>query len=285
VAQPDACAAPLVRFIAGAHTTLQGEIYLVTAADVLAALDAAPARGVHVHLLLEHYPFGPGKPSPEETFARLKAHGVDVRWAPRRFRFTHAKWLLRDGQQAWIGTMNWSAAAFTTGRGFAVIMADPTVDRQLAAVFAADWQDRALTGDVSHLVVSPLNSRQKLDALISSARSTLDIYAEVLNDPPTTSLLADAAKRGVRVRVVWPGTGNIGYLARSGAQVVICSRPYIHAKTIVADGARVYVGSINFTAASFHQNREVGLIMHDTALAAGVEQFFAADFAAGKPAA
>jgi hypothetical protein len=82
---------------------------------------------------------------------------VDVRWAPRRFRFTHAKWLLRDGQQAWIGTMNWSAAAFTTGRGFAVISADLTVDRQLAAVFAADWQDRALTGDVSHLVVSPGN--------------------------------------------------------------------------------------------------------------------------------
>jgi phosphatidylserine/phosphatidylglycerophosphate/cardiolipin synthase-like enzyme len=283
VTQPDQGVTPLVRFIEGAHASLEGEIYLLTSPDVLAALESAPAHGIHVQLLLEHYPFGGGGPSPEETFARLEQHGVQVRWAPRRFRFTHAKWLLRDGQEAWVGTMNWSAVAFKSNRGFAVVVSDRPVIQQLHQVFLADWQDRALTANVSRLVVSPTNARQQLDRLIRSARSTLDVYAEVLNDPQTAALLLQAAKRGVGVRLVWSGQGEIGDLPRGGVHVVICPQPAIQAKAMVVDGATVFVGSINFTSASFHQNREVGMVLHNQVLAAGIERAFTADFASGKP--
>ncbi len=283
ITQPDQGVAPLVHFIEGAHASLEGEIYILTSPDVLAALESAPARGVQVRLLLEQYPFGGGGPTPEETRARLERHGVQVRWAPRRFRFTHAKWLLRDGQLAWVGTMNWSAVAFKSNRGFAILDADRLVTRQLDQVFLADWQDRPLTANVSRLVVSPTNARQQLDRLIRGARSTLDVYAEVLNDPPTIALLLDAAKRGVRVRLVWSGQGEIGDLPRGGVQVVVCTTPTIQAKALVADGATVFVGSVNLTAASFYQNREVGLILRNQAIAAGVERSFAADFASGKP--
>jgi phosphatidylserine/phosphatidylglycerophosphate/cardiolipin synthase-like enzyme len=283
VTQPEQGVAPLVRFIEGAHASLEGEVYLLTSPEALAALESAPARGIDVQLLLEHYPFGGGGPRPEETFARLQQHGVQVRWAPRRFRFTHAKWLLRDGQVAWVGTMNWSAVAFKSNRGFAVTVSDRPVIRQLHQVFLADWQDRALTANVSRLVVSPNNARQQLDRLIGSARSTLDVYAEVLNDPQTIDLLLQAAKRGVQVRLVWSGQGDIGDLARGGVHVVICTQPAIQAKAMVVDGATVFVGSINFTSASFYQNREVGLILYNRAVAAGLERAFVADFASGKP--
>jgi phosphatidylserine/phosphatidylglycerophosphate/cardiolipin synthase-like enzyme len=64
---------------------------------------------------------------------------------------------------------------------------------------------------------------------------------------------------------------------------VECKQPPITAKAMVADGTTVFVGSINFTDASFHQNREVGLILRDQAVAAGMEQAFGADFRAGTP--
>ena len=285
VTQPDQGVASFVRFIDGANTSLDGEIYLITSPDILAALESAPARGVHVRLLLEHSPFV-GGPKPEETFRRLKEHGVQVRWAPGRFRFTHAKWLLRDGQQAWIGTMNWSAAAFKSNREFAVIDTDKPVSRQLAEVFAADWEDRELTASVPQLVVSPNNARQQINRLIGSARTSLDVYAEVLNDQKTTALLLQAAKQGVRVRVVWSGNGEpgeAGELVRGGVYVVKCTKPVIHAKAIVVDGTTVFVGSINFSNASFHQNREVGVIVRDLTVATSVEHTFAADFESGMP--
>jgi putative ABC transport system permease protein len=42
-------------------------------------------------------------------------------------------------QVAWVGTMNWSAVAFRSNRGFALIVADKPVTRKLEQVFAADW--------------------------------------------------------------------------------------------------------------------------------------------------
>jgi len=283
VVEPRQGVAPLVHYIEGARGSLDGEIYLLTSPELLQALESAPARGVRVRLLLEHYPFGGGKPSPEETFARLQRHGVEVRWAPRRFRFTHAKMLLRDRQLAWVGTMNWSAVAFKSNRGFALIDPDRAVLRQLSRVFDADWQDRQLDARVSRLVLSPTNSRQQIAALVSGARRSLDIYAEVLGDRSTANLLLDAVRRGVAVRVVWSGRGDAGDLPSGGVRLVICGQPYAHAKAIVADQRTIYVGSVNFTASSFEQNREVGLIVRDRTLAEGVERAFGDDFAAGVP--
>ena len=48
--------------------------------------------------------------------------------------------------------------------------------------------------------------------------------------------------------------------------------PDVHAKVIAADGRRLYLGSINLTAASLDANREIGLVLDDpaaTALATG----------------
>ena len=281
VVEPGQGVAPLVHFIEGARGSLDGEIYLLTSPELLQALESAPARGVRVRLLLEHYPFGGGRPSPEETFARLQRYGVEVRWAPRRFRFTHAKTLLRDRQLAWVGTMNWSAVAFRSNRGFALIDPERAVLRQLSRVFDADWQDRPLDARVSRLVLSPTNSRQQIAALIRGARRSLDVYAEVLGDTSTANLLLDAVRRGVVVRVVWSGRGDAGDLQSGGVQLVICEQPYAHAKAIVADQRTIYVGSVNFTASSFEQNREVGLIVRDGALAEGVERAFGDDFASG----
>ncbi|GAC1500966.1 MAG: hypothetical protein NVS1B2_25850 [Vulcanimicrobiaceae bacterium] len=56
-------------------------------------------------------------------------------------------------------------------------------------------------------------------------------------------------------------TDNAELIAAQAAGVPIVSldSPYIHAKAIVADGLRAYVGSANFTTGSLQYNRELGL--------------------------
>jgi hypothetical protein len=55
-------------------------------------------------------------------------------------------------------------------------------------------------------------------------------------------------------------------------------RPFVHAKAIVADGRRLFVGSENLSSASLDRNREIGILMNDSGLAGQVERTFASDW-------
>ena len=60
--------------------------------------------------------------------------------------------------------------------------------------------------------------------------------------------------------------------------------PYIHAKAIVVDGLRAYVGSINFSTNSLHNAREVGIIFQNQSAASLIDGKFNEDWtAAGDP--
>src|SRR5919201_4962625 len=88
--EPDAGVGPVVAFIDAARSRLDGEVYLASSKPVLAALERAASRGVHVRVLLEQHPYGTGSAVPALVF-----------------RSTHAKFLVEpDRGQALIGTMN-----------------------------------------------------------------------------------------------------------------------------------------------------------------------------------
>jgi phosphatidylserine/phosphatidylglycerophosphate/cardiolipin synthase-like enzyme len=71
----------------------------------------------------------------------------------------------------------------------------------------------------------------------------------------------------------------VAYGAESGSGSA--STPYVHAKVIVVDGARAYVGSANFTANALDANREVGLVVRDPATLATIARTIDSDFRAG----
>jgi phosphatidylserine/phosphatidylglycerophosphate/cardiolipin synthase-like enzyme len=136
-------------------------------------------------------------------------------------------------------------------------------------------------------VVSPTNAREQLLALVRGARVSLDLYAEVLRDPQVLDALADAAERGVRVRIiVSPSadfTAEVDELTASGVDIRLSSSLYIHAKLIVADGERAFIGSQNLSATSLDQNREVGIIIDDPVNLSRLTRTFAIDFRAAAP--
>ena len=275
--EPRDGAAPIVSFIQAATRTLDGEVYLASSKDVLRALEDAAGRHVAVRINLEQHPYGAGSAAPALVYRSLAAHGVQVRWTSRAFTYTHAKYLVRDTDAAWIGTMNWTASAFARNREFGLIDTNPTAVRESEAVFAADWAHAPFGGSSDALVLSPANSRTTLAGLIGGARRTLDLYAEEVNDTGITRALIAAAGRKVRVRMVIAAGGTIAELRRAGVQILVLQSPYIHAKAIVADGRTAFVGSENISSTSLDRNREVGLMVRDVGIVATLERTFAAD--------
>jgi len=281
--EPDAGVAPLVSLIRVTRRSLDGEIYLLSSAAVLDALGDAVRRGVRVRLVLDPRPFGGESGSADTAYKILTAEGVAVRWSSSAYRFTHAKFLVSDTAVAWVGTMNWTNAAFIRNREFAEETDAAAVVQESDALFAADWDGRPLDTATPDLVVSPTNARATILSLIAGVRYSLDLYAEEIYDAASIQALADATRRGVRVRIVYAGLGDAEGLSGIGGQVARVASPYIHAKAIVADGTTLFVGSENLSATSLDRNREVGLLLRDRVAIAQVEQAFDQDLRRERP--
>jgi phosphatidylserine/phosphatidylglycerophosphate/cardiolipin synthase-like enzyme len=175
-----------------------------------------------------------------------------------------------------------------------VVDADAGDVAEVKAIFSADWDRRPPPADAysqPRLVVSPVNARATLAALIASARRSLQIEDEEMYDAASEDALLAAARRGVSVEVVLPPpSGSSSYapdvarLTAGGVHVRYLAAPYMHAKLVVADGALAFTGSENFSATSLDQNREVGLMIADPAALATFAHVFALDWALGADA-
>lgn len=277
--------APLLDEIAAARQSIDLEVYIITDDVILTALEDAQRRGVTVRVILEEHPFGGGG-GQEAIFARLENAGIAARWGNPVFRFTHIKTMVIDGEVAIIMNQNITASAFTTNRDFGVMTNEPAAARTAAAIFEADWT-RGAEPDPAPLIVSPTNAREQLLALVHDAQESLDLYAEVLRDPEILDALAVAEERGVHVRIVVSPSPDFAAereaLAAAGVDIRLASSLYIHAKAIIADGERAFIGSQNLSATSLDQNRELGIILDDPVNLARLTRTFEIDFRAGTP--
>jgi phosphatidylserine/phosphatidylglycerophosphate/cardiolipin synthase-like enzyme len=110
-----------------------------------------------------------------------------------------------------------------------------------------------------------------------------------MNDAAIEQALANAAQHGVKVQAILPsphGSGSSGdsnsqginTIKQGGVQVREDPRLYMHAKIIVVDGQKAFVGSENISTQSLDQNRELGIIVSDTGVLHTLEQTFQQDW-------
>lgn len=282
---PDMGVTPLLKAIQGAKSSVWLEIYMFTNHDLTAQLVAALVEraqaGVDVKVMLESHPFVPNltpdAPSVnQETINALMAGGVSVKGSNPDFKYTHEKGMLIDGKTAFIMTCNFTNSAFTTNREYIVADTDPSDVAEVAKIFMADWNQVEYVPQDPELVVSPTNSRVKILKLIDSAKKSILLECEYLTDPEVATHLGNRAKSGVNISVLLsyqpkdPKTGRDSnaqekaLLASKGIERVIFPRSIkMHAKTIIVDGARAFVGSENLTSNSLNNNRELGILVED----------------------
>ena len=292
--EPGAGAAPITGAIAAAVHSVWVEVYLLTDARVIAALEEAAQRGVEVRVMVEEHPYGGDVVSPQRTLQTLTTAGIQARYANPAYHYTHAKMLIIDNATLFALTANLShsglgGSSVARNREFGVI--DTTADdvAEAVAIFQADWNRTLPVLHDKNMVVSPVNARVKIMGLLNDAQTSLVIEDEEMYDTAAEDALIAAARRGVAVRLILPGAtdieaADVARLKAGGVRLVYVSAPYIHAKVIVADGRLAFVGSENFSATSLDQNREVGLLIADTTALTTLTTTFERDWAVGQPA-
>jgi len=297
LATPAGDHAPFVAAIDGAASSIDMTMFHLTDPDIADALVRAAKRGVRVRVILD------GKSLETKKFdkvaAKLRAGGVEARGSSPQFSITHVKAMVVDHKAAFITAINLTRDVATT-RDFGVVTKAKSVVADVDALFAADWDNAAKSGNATpqlrepSLVVSPVTSRDRLTALIGSAKRELAVTVENLGDPAIRDALLAAVRRHVDVKLVVPmcdKNANPLYnfdpaekLAAGGVAVRMmplpetAATPYMHSKMILADGATAYVGSINFSTNSMTKARELGVIFANPKAAAAIRAAFDADW-------
>lgn len=275
----------VVAFIDGATRSVDVQMYTFTLTRIADRLIAADRRGAPVRVLLD-----PGQNMTSTIRTRLTNGGVEVRDAPAGFINAHAKYVVVDGARLLLESGNFTNAGMDDQRNFAVEDSDPEDVADLATVFAADWAGTTATLGCTRLVVTPGNSRLRIQTLIANATTSLDIALYYLSDTSIRAALFTAKNRGVTIRVMLASTDEIPEngatataLTNAGISVRTLRNPVMHAKVIIADGVAALVGSNNMSQASLSNNREVGVIMRESGPVQIVRSRFEGDWTAALP--
>ncbi len=295
IVEPDDGRAAVLQALNAATKSIDLTIYELSDPQIMSTLESAQARKVAVRVLYNWNSFTTRMRQTDITPAirQLTKAGIQSKPAPAAFEVTHEKAFVIDGLTAIVMSFNLTTEYFGETRDFGIISTVPAEVAEIAAVFEADWANRAITPKAASLVWSPVNSSTKLTSLIAGAKHTLDIYCEEFDDPGTLGAMVAAAKRGVKVRciaAVLQGEGKVNgnargitYLQNGGVNAVCKSFLYIHAKMTLADfgtaNAQAFVGSQNFSCVSLTENRECGIIVTDAAILTRLNSIYASDWA------
>ena len=300
--------------IKGAQKTITFETYIYWSGDIgkefAVALSERAKAGVKVHVLLDW--LGSAKID-ESIFEEMRAAGVQIRkfhkpnWynLARLNNRTHRKLLVVDGKTGFTGGVG--IAPKWTGNGQDAdhwrdshFRIEGPVVAQMQAVFMENWLK--VTGQVMHgedyfpalqavgtsdaqvFSSSPSGGSESMQLMyqlsITAAKTSIDLSsAYFVPDDMTAGVLADALKRGVKIRIITPGEiidtdtvraasrGTWGPLLKAGAQIHEYQPSMYHCKVMIIDNLLVSVGSTNFDNRSFRLNDEANLNVYDPAFA------------------
>jgi cardiolipin synthase len=108
-----------------------------------------------------------------------------------------------------------------------------------------------------------------------------------MNDSAIEQALVNAAGRGVQIEIILPApkgsasdSNSQGIIAIKQGSLTVREDPqlYIHAKIIVVDGVKAFVGSENISSQSLDQNRELGIIVSDSTVLSTLQTTFQKDW-------
>jgi cardiolipin synthase A/B len=265
--QPGTGTEPLVDAIDSAKQEVLVEVYLLSDKPIITALESAHSRGVDVKVMMEEHPFGGGNLN-QKTKEQLDADGVSTEWSNPTFTLTHEKSITVDDSETFVLSQNLTASAFSKNREYDILDTNPTDVSEVRTIFIDDWERKSFSAPQNtNLIESPDNSRAALITLINGANTSIDAETEDIGDDQLVQALSVKAKT-IPVKLLVPTLKQVSSnekalseLTSAGVQVRTISSPYMHAKMILSDDTKAYIGSINFSTQSMDDNRELGIIL------------------------
>jgi phosphatidylserine/phosphatidylglycerophosphate/cardiolipin synthase-like enzyme len=307
----------VVAWLGAARRSLDLALYDVRLPDAVGdrvggAIRDAAARGVKVRIAFNQderppdadaveRPFFPAPPHTEPHL--LETLGVPLRPIPGWRDLMHHKYVVRDRESVWTGSMNWTLDSFTRQENVIATLDSPPVADAFRRNFEQIW-DKGRVGDSGDFDTAPADGirpwfcpgrgpelSHRIAKRIGAARRRVRIASPLLTAGPILGTLAQVVQEervdvagmcdATQVRQVfrqwaqnprskWKGPLLVGALeAFSGKR----STPYeagsvhdfMHAKVTVADDV-VFLGSFNLSR-SGEMNAENVLEIADPALA------------------
>jgi phosphatidylserine/phosphatidylglycerophosphate/cardiolipin synthase-like enzyme len=277
--QPGDGVRQLVKAITSARRSVEIVIFRFDCTEIERALAAAVNRGVAVHALIAHTNRA-GEDALRKLEMRLLTAGVTVaRTADDLVRY-HDKLMIVDRRELYLMAFNLTYSDIERSRSFGIITRRPVVVREAIRLFEADTMRHPYEPASDSLVVSPVNSRKLLGALIKSAKKELVIYDPKISDAAMARLLEERAAKGVDIRL-------IGRLTRAIPGVKVCKLASIrlHTRTMVCDRRTAFVGSQSLRTMELDGRREVGMIFREPKIVARLHETFTQDWAQAEQAA
>ena len=312
--------------IRSARHTITFETYIYWSGAIgqefVDALSERARAGVKVHVLLDWI----GSLKMDASLLQaMKQDGIEVErfhephwsnWDKMNNR-THRKLLVIDGRIGFTGGVGiadqWRGQARNGDewRDTHFRVQGPVV-AQMQAVFLDNWM-RA-TGRVLHGAAyfpslqavgqmtaqmfssSPSGGSESMQLMyllsITAARQSIDLSnSYFVPDELTIRTLIDAARRGVKVRVITPNghidsetvrkasRGTWGPMLEAGIELAEYQPTMFHVKGLVVDGMFASVGSTNFDSRSFRLNDEANLNVLNAVFCKQQQQVFEQDWA------
>ncbi len=276
--EPDAGVGPILAEIKKARFTIDTTIFRFDLPEIENALQAAVARGVQVRALIAHTNSG-GEKLLRKLELRLLEHGVTLARSDDDLVRYHGKMLVLDRGLLVVMLFNYTRLDTARSRSFAVFSRNARLVAESLRLFEADMTRQPYAPGLDAFVVSPENSRPVLADFIKGARRQLLIYDPKLSDRMMIRLLRERAKKGVDIRI-------IGKVSKRAADLSAQKMPgmRLHARVIVRDGRRAFLGSQSLRQLELDARREIGAIVDDPTVVKNLASVFESDWSAGKTA-
>jgi phosphatidylserine/phosphatidylglycerophosphate/cardiolipin synthase-like enzyme len=216
--QAETVAGWIADYLDGAQRTLDVALYDLRVDGpaetiVVEAFHRALQRGVTGRLVynVDHEKPIPVPPPPDTDVAMLADCGLPTRGVPGVPDLMHHKYVIRDGQEVWTGSMNWTNDSWTREENVVVIVRAP----QIAAVYTRNfeelWNKQRVLGSGEYSTdpverdgisvrpwFSPGRGRRmasRISGAIDRAERRIRIVSPVLSAGPIIGSLAERAEQ------------------------------------------------------------------------------------------
>jgi len=194
--------------------------------------------------------------------------------------YVHAKITLNEDSFR-VQTANLTKSSFESNREHFFYSNDSDFRDSLEKLFDADWvwDDLSTLNLHPNLVVCPLNCREVIKTLLESAEKSIVIQTQYIVDDEILDILRKKSEQ-IDIAIIVADTDDnydlVSYFWPWIARTL--KTHYNHTKMILVDEKYLLLGSMNLSANSLDNNREIWIILMDTWHIATFEKWFKQDW-------
>jgi phosphatidylserine/phosphatidylglycerophosphate/cardiolipin synthase-like enzyme len=269
---PEDGVVPVVAGIRRARKTLDMPIFRLDHIEVDKAITSAVKRGVIVRTLIAHTNSS-GEKGLRKLEQRLLETGATVSRTDDDLVRYHNKFMIVDGRTLYVMGFNYTHLDIDRSRSFGIVTTNKRFVQEAIRLFEADFHRRPYEAGMKNFLVSPENARAGLAALLRGAKRQLLIYDVRITDSAMIRILRERARAGVIIRMM-------GKLQNKDLDATVEKFPgKLHARAIIQDGRKAFIGSQSLRRLELDERREVGVITSDARIVKPLLAVFDADWA------